>query len=231
MHLPARSFQKHRRRQNAEALGLSRRVNGNTIANPSPITHYQRDSVRQRYNSLIMPSGGCMSLKSNQDVLPFPIMIMLGFTMVFAALTPPRINSVDGNTMLVVAESLPTHRSFTAPSELGVSGVGGQIYGYWYPMISVLALPFVHASLLASCISDLPIHYSAAVFSLLLVDALTAATSAVIASLMLWLGGDRKRAWLAAVSYCVGTVALAYGSTFYAESLLEAIAQPSVRRS
>jgi hypothetical protein len=161
-----------------------------------------------------------MSSKSYRDVLSFPIMIMLGFTLVFAALTPPGIYSVDGNAMLAVAESLATHRGFTVPPDLGVPGVGGQIYSHWYPLLSVLALPFVYAALLASRLSGLPFHYLAAVASLLLVGALTAATSGVIASLTLRLGGDRKGAWLAAVSYCIGTVALAYGRTFYAESLL-----------
>jgi hypothetical protein len=161
-----------------------------------------------------------MSLRSYRDVLTFPIMIMLGFTLVFAALTPPGIYSVDGNAMLAVAESLATHRGFTVPPDLGVPGVGGRIYSHWYPLLSVLALPFVYASLLASRISGLPFHYLAAVSSLLLVGMLTAATSGMIALLTLRLGGDRRGAWLAAVSYSIGTVALAYGRTFYAESLL-----------
>lgn len=169
---------------------------------------------------LFTPFGGCVSLKGYRGLLSFPIMIMLGFTLVFAALTPPGIYSVDGNAMLAVAESLATHRGFTVPPDLGVPGVGGRIYSHWYPLLSVLALPFVYVSLVASRVSGLPFHYLAATVSLLLVGALTAATSGFIALLTLRLGGDRKGAWLAAVSYAIGTVALAYGRTFYAESLL-----------
>lgn len=161
-----------------------------------------------------------MFLKSHRDVVSFSLLIALGFILVFAALTPPGIYSVDGNAMLAVAESLVTHRGFTVPPDLGVPGVGGRIYSHWYPLLSVLAVPFVYASLLGSRISGLPFHYLAAMSSLLLVGTLTGATSAVVALLTLRLGGDRRGAWLAAVSYSLGTVALAYGRTFYAESLL-----------
>ncbi len=161
-----------------------------------------------------------MPLPNSQGPLSQAILIMLGFTLIFIALTPPGIYSVDGNAMLAVAESLVTHRGFTVPSDLGVPGVGGRIYSHWYPLLSVLAVPFVYVALLASRLTSLPFHYLAAVFSLPLVGALTAAASGMVALLTRRLGGGRDGAWLAAVSYCLGTVALAYGRTFYAESLL-----------
>lgn len=161
-----------------------------------------------------------MSLFSSQSALSQALLITLGLTLVFIALVPPGIYSVDGNAMLAVAESLVTHRDFTVPSDLGVPGVGGRIYSHWYPLLSVLAVPFVYAALLASRLTGLPFHYLAAVFSLLLVGVLTAATSGMVALLTQRLGGSTKGAWLAAVSYSIGTVALAYGRTFYAESLL-----------
>jgi hypothetical protein len=165
-------------------------------------------------------SGGRMSLPIFRGPISQAILVTLGFTLVFAALVPPGIYSVDGNAMLAVAESLVTHHGFTVPSEMGTPGVGGRIYSHWYPLLSVLAVPFVYAALLVSRVSGLPFHYLAAVFSLPLVGALTAATSGIVALLTERLGGSRKGAWLAAVSYCMGTVALAYGRTFYAESLL-----------
>ena len=66
----------------------------------------------------------------------------------------------------------------------------------------------------------LPFHYVAAVFSLPLVGALTAATAGMVALLTHRMGGNSRGAWLAAVSFCFGTIALAYGRTFYAEALL-----------
>ena len=161
-----------------------------------------------------------MSLQVSQGPFSQAILITLGLALVFIALTPPGIYSVDGNAMLAVAESLVTHRGFTVPPDLGAPGVGGRIYSHWYPLLSALAVPFVYAALLASRVTHLPFHYLAAVFSLPLVGVLTAATSGIVALLTQRLGGDRQGAWLAAVSYCSGTVALAYGRTFYAESLL-----------
>ena len=161
-----------------------------------------------------------MSLRSSQSPLPQAILITLGLTLFFIALVPPGIYSVDGNAMLAVSESLVTHRGFTVPESLGVPGVGGRIYSHWYPLLSVLATPFVYAALLASQVIGLPFHYVAAVFSLPLVGALTAATAGMVALLTHRMGGNSRGAWLAAVSFCFGTIALAYGRTFYAEALL-----------
>jgi len=161
-----------------------------------------------------------MSLRNDQSPLSQAFLITLGLTLFFIALLPPGIYSVDGNAMLAVSESLVTHRGFTVPEFLGVPGVGGRLYSHWYPLLSVLATPFVYVALLVSRRVGLPFHYLAAVFSLPLVGALTAATAGMVALLTHRMGGDRKRAWLAAVSFCFGTVALAYGRTFYAEALL-----------
>jgi hypothetical protein len=147
-------------------------------------------------------------------------LLMLGFTLVFTALLPPGIYSIDGNAMLAMSESLVTHRDFTVPEGMGVPGVGGRVYSHWYPLLSVLAVPFVYVGLVASRMTGLPFHYLAAVFSLLLTGMLTAATSGMVALLTLRMGGSRKGAWLAAVSFYLGTVALAYGRTFFAEPLL-----------
>jgi len=147
-------------------------------------------------------------------------LIALGFTLVFCALLAPGIYSVDGNAMLAVSESLVTHRGFTVPQELGVPGVGGRIYSHWYPLLSVLDAPFAYLALLASRVVHLPFHYLAAVLSLPMMGALTAATAGIVALLARRLGATANGAWLAAVAFSLGTVALAYGRTFYAEPLL-----------
>jgi hypothetical protein len=161
-----------------------------------------------------------MSVRSSLSAFNQTIMIVFGITLVFMALVPPGIYSVDGNAMLAVAESLVTHRGFTVPENLGTPGVGGRIYSHWYPLLSVFAAPFVYAALLVSRVVGLPFHYMAAVFALPLVGAFTAATAGIVVLLTYRMGGNGKGAWLAAVSFCFGTVALAYGRTFYAESLL-----------
>jgi hypothetical protein len=165
-------------------------------------------------------ASGRMSPAISDRPVSQALLITLGLSLIFVALVPPGIYSVDGNAMLAVAESLVTHRGFTVPADLGVPGVGGRIYSHWYPLLSVLAVPFVYVALVVSRIIALPFHYLAAVFSLPLVGVLTAGASGMVALLAERLGGSRRGAWLAAVSYCLGTIALAYGRTFYAESLL-----------
>ena len=165
-----------------------------------------------------------MSVPKSQSPFRQAFLLTLGFALVFTALLPPGIYSIDGKAMLAVSESLVTHRGFTVPQELGMPGVGGQIYSHWYPLLSILAVPFVYAALLASRAMGLPFHYLAAVSSLWLTGALTAATCGMVALLTLRMGGSRKGAWLAAVSFGIGTVALAYGRTFYAEPLLAFLA-------
>jgi len=161
-----------------------------------------------------------MSLSIPRGSLSQPILISVGFTLIFLALVAPGIYSVDGNAMLAVSESLVTHRGFTVPEGLGVPGVGGRIYSHWYPLLSVLAVPFAYLALLTSRVTHLPFHYLAAVFSLPMMGALTAATAGIVVLLARRIGATEKGAWWAAVGFCIGTVALAYGRTFYAEPLL-----------
>jgi hypothetical protein len=161
-----------------------------------------------------------MSISIFRSPFSQPILITAGFTLIFLALLAPGIYSVDGNAMLAVSESLVTHRGFTVPEGLGVPGVGGRIYSHWYPLLSILDVPFAYLALLASQVTRLPFHYLAAVFSLPMMGALTAATAGIVALLAKRLGATGKGAWLAAVAFCLGTVALAYGRTFYAEPLL-----------
>jgi hypothetical protein len=161
-----------------------------------------------------------MSTPISQSPFRLAFLLTIGFALFFTALLLPGIYSIDGNAMLAVSESLVTHRGFTVPESLGIAGVGGRVYSHWYPLLSILTVPFVYAGLIASRVAGLPFHYLAAVFGLLLTGALTAATSGMIALLTLRLGGSRRGAWLAAVSFGVGTVAIAYGRTFYAEPLL-----------
>lgn len=148
------------------------------------------------------------------------LLLTLGFSLIFLAILAPGIYSVDGNAMLDVSESLVTHRGFTVPEGLGTPGVGGRIYSHWYPLISVLNAPFAYLALLASRVMHQPFHYLAAIFALPMMGVLTAVTAGLVALLAKRLGATARGAWLAAVSFCLGTAALAYGRTFYAEPLL-----------
>ena len=146
--------------------------------------------------------------------------LTLGFALIYFAFLPPGIYSLDGNGMLAVAESLVAHHSWAVPEELGVPGRGGQFFGKWYPLQSVLAVPLVAVATEAAHILRLPAHYLAAIASLVLPALFTAATAGLVGLISMRLGSSVVGAQIAAVSYAFGTIALTYARTFYAEPLL-----------
>lgn len=147
---------------------------------------------------------------------------VLGFALglMYLAVLPPGNFSVDGTSMIAVAESVVTRGTFTVPPELGKPGVDGQYYSAWYPLASVLAIPFVAAGLAIGDKLGLPAHYLAIICALLLPALLTAATSSLVFLLSLRLGASGRAALLAAIAYALGTIALVYARTFFAEPLL-----------
>lgn len=144
----------------------------------------------------------------------------LGLWLLFVAFLPPGIYSIDGNSMLAVSESVVVHQTITVPEGLGARGRDGRIFSTWYPLLSVLAIPLVSAALIVSHISGLPFHYVAAPFALVLSGVLTAATASLVALLSLRIGSTWRGAWIAALCYALGTIALAYARTFFADPLL-----------
>lgn len=148
------------------------------------------------------------------------IMFTAGTFLVYLAFTAPGIYSIDGNSMLAVAESLVAHHSFAVPVGLGMAGVGGRIYSSWYPLLSILAVPLVGIAAIASHAVHLPFHYVAAIFVLPLSAALCAATAGVAWLLAIRMGASREQAWLAGISFAFASIALVYARTFFAEPLL-----------
>lgn len=152
----------------------------------------------------------------------------VGTALIYLAFLPPAIHSIDGHSMLAVAESLVTRLDFSVPAELGRPGMGNRYYSPWSPLLSVIVTPFVAAGLRLAPLVNLPGHYVAAVFALMLQALLTGATAALIALLAVRLGSDKENACLAALGYAFGTMAMAYARTFYAEPLLALLTLASV---
>ncbi len=148
------------------------------------------------------------------------LQVAVGLLLIYLSCLAPGIYSSDGASTLAVSESLVTQHNFTVPENVGTPGVGGRFYSNWYPLLAVLAVPFVFAALLVSHLTGLPFHYLAEVSVLPMMGALVAATAGAVVVLALRLGADTKGAWLAGVSFGLGTVALAYARVFYADSLL-----------
>src|SRR5580658_6809511 len=85
--------------------------------------------------------------------------LAVGTCLIYLAFLPPGIYSIDGNSILAVAESVVTRHNLTVPTGLGIPGRDGQIYSSWYPLQSVLAVPFVFTASLISRFLHAPLHF------------------------------------------------------------------------
>ncbi len=152
------------------------------------------------------------------------LLCAIGAGLVLAAFFPALIYSVDGNSMIAVAESLATGHGFTVPSAgLGAPGRCGFYYSKWYPLLSVLAAPPVALGVLVSRSLGLPQHYVAAVFGVMLSPIIAAATVLLVAMVARRLGASTRGALLAALAFGFGTMAMTYSREFFADPLLALI--------
>lgn len=134
----------------------------------------------------------------------------IGIAFIYLAVLPPTIYSVDGHAMLAAAESLVTKHNFSVPPSMGTLGPDGNYYSHWYPLLSILDIPFVIMGLGLGNMLHLPGHYLAAVCSLLLPILLTAGTASFVFLLAIRLGSNHKNAYLVAVAFAFGTIVLVY---------------------
>jgi hypothetical protein len=146
--------------------------------------------------------------------------LALGTALIYLAFLPPGIYSVDGNSILAVAESIVTQHNITVPAGLGIPGRDGQIYSSWYPLQSVLAVPFVMTASVATRLLHAPLHFVAAALVGVLPALFTAATVALAALISLQLGSTFQAARRASLCFAAGTIAMVYTRTFYADPLL-----------
>src|SRR5580692_3873375 len=138
------------------------------------------------------------------------LFIFVGTWLLYLAFLPPGIYSIDGNSMLSVADSLVTHGNFSVPNGLGIPGRHGLNYSSWYPLQSVLAVPVVAVTIKASRVLHVPVHYAES-FAVTLLPALyTALTVPLVCQISTLLVSSANGAWLAAITYGFGTIALVY---------------------
>jgi len=130
------------------------------------------------------------------------------------------IYSIDGNSMLAVAESLVTKGDFTVPAALGRLGRDGNYYCISYPLESIVAVPFVALGYSLAYLLRLPPHYVAAVLTLVLSALWITASAYLTGMLALRLGGSGRGAILASVAFGLGTIAPVYTRDFYADPLV-----------
>jgi hypothetical protein len=143
-----------------------------------------------------------------------------GSWLIYLAFLAPGVYSIDGWSMLSVAESIVTRHDVTVPAGLGVPGRNGLIYSIWYPLQSVLAVPVVALAVKASALLHLPLHYVESLAALILPALYTALTVPLVYFLAIALKGPEDGAWLAAITYGFATIAMTYTRDFYADPLL-----------
>ena len=152
------------------------------------------------------------------------LLCAIGTGLALAAFFPALVYSVDGNSMIAVAESLATGRGFTVPSAgLGALGRYGLYYSKWYPLLSLIAAPVVALGVLVSHRLALPQHYVAALFAVTISPVIAAATVLEVARVARRLGASTRGALLAALAFAFGTIALTYSREFFADPLLALI--------
>jgi hypothetical protein len=154
--------------------------------------------------------------------------LALGTGLIYLAFLPPGIYSIDGNSILAVAESIVTRHDLTVPVGLGIPGRSGQIYSSWYPLQSLLAVPFVMTASFASRLLHIPLHFVAAALVGVQPALFTAATVAMVALISLQLGSTLQAARRASLCFAAGTIAMVYARTFYADPLLSLLAAAGI---
>jgi hypothetical protein len=147
--------------------------------------------------------------------------LTLGAWLLYLSVLAPSLATWDGGGMLNVSVSLIQKHDITVDPTFGQMGRGGKFYGMWYPLLSLVAIPFAAVGLAVAHHVQLPATYVVAVFAVIL--------STIIAALNVGatyylgrarLGASETRAIASAVFFGFGTLALRYSRSFYADPLL-----------
>lgn len=146
--------------------------------------------------------------------------MFFGAWLIYLAFSPSDTYSIDGYSMIAVADSLVTHHNVSVPPGLGMPGKDGLLYSSWYPLQSVLAVPVVALAIKASRLSHIPAHDTESLMVTVLPALYTALTIPLVYQISTLLLSSATGAWLAAITYGFGTIALVYTRDFYADPLL-----------
>lgn len=150
-----------------------------------------------------------------------PLAVFGGVLLITLAVMPPADYGVDGESMLEVSRSLAYHGSFVVPCEsgLGIPGSGGACYSQWYPLLSIVMVPFVIVGRVLADLGGVPRFAGEELMALMVPALATAGAAAFTAALTAELGADRRRAVFAACALVFGTEVLTYTRTLFAETL------------
>ena len=146
--------------------------------------------------------------------------LMAGVVLVGLAIVPPGSYSVDGASMLAVSDSLLTDGSFSVPcDDVGVRGRGGACYSAWYPLLSIVMLPFAALGRALAAVAGVAPRPVETVVALLVPVLATAGAAGLTARMAREAGASTRAAVAAALGLVFGTELLTYSRSLYAEPL------------
>jgi len=148
-----------------------------------------------------------------------PVAVLLFYT----AFLPPVVITPDERSMVAVSLSM-LEGDAAVPAQMGTPGVNGRTYSNWYPLNSILALPAALAGRIAGRAAGLDPQYVVAPLAILVSVVAAALTAGLVFAVARGLGASSAQSVIAAFGYAFGTIALVYGRTFFADSLLALLA-------
>lgn len=136
--------------------------------------------------------------------------LFAGNALVLVALLPPTVYSSDGANMMRVAESLATSGDFDVPcGDQAIPGRGGRCFSTFYPLLSVVAAPFILAGRAISSPVGVPPEFGGPLVALL-VSALAAAGADDDRRRRVAVRRPRPAGVFAGAAFAFGTEALTY---------------------
>ena len=139
----------------------------------------------------------------------------------FLAILPPANFGSDGDAMLDVATSLAEGDWFKVPCDpdLSIEGHDGACYSRFYPLLSILAVPFVFVGRTLADVAGVSPDFMGEAFAMIVPALVSAGAGVVTAMLARRFGASHRAALLGGVALAFGTEILIYARTFYAETL------------
>ena len=122
--------------------------------------------------------------------------------------------------MLNVAVSIVEQHSIAVDPAFGTIGRDGKYYSMWYPLLSIIAVPFAALGIFTSHHIHLPEAYILGLAAIVLSTIIAAANAGATYWLARRLGVDERFATIAGIVFGFATLALRYSRSFYADPLL-----------
>ncbi len=163
---------------------------------------------------------GCGSTCNTHHSRRATALVTVGIWLVLVAFTPPVIPKGDGSSMFAVAESIVNQGSIAVAADLGIPGQRGRSYSPWYPLVSVVLVPFVAAGEALARVIHMSPHYLAGSAALTWPSMLISANALVTIALALRLGSTVEAALWSGLAFVFGTIALVDAREILADPLL-----------